>query len=204
MKLDYLKERQELISTVLLGASVFFCVLIFIKLVGYSVASARAERFVRTAVGEGVSDANAVKEHVAKAKEVADAMKKKNLFAPPPAKKHPVKEVRGIAGDRVLIGGEWHELGASVGEAKIVAIEPTYVKIEWEGKTKVFAPISAADSSEEKTERGAKEGRARSEVESRRGEVGEVSSEDGEEGRKRGEEHIRMLRESREARRREQ
>ena len=158
MKFDYLKERQELISTALLGASVILGVLILIKLVGLSVASARAERFVRTAVGGGASDANAVEKHVAKAKEVADAMKKKNLFAPPAAKKHPVSEVRGIIGNRVLIDGKEYELGDSVGDAKIVAIEPTYVKIEWEGKAKVFAPISAAGVAESGPEKPARDG----------------------------------------------
>jgi len=134
MKFDYLKERQELVSAVLLGASAILGVMVLVALVSYSSESAKAERLIRTVVAGGEADANAVEQYVAKSKEVADAMKKKNLFAPPPAKKHPVSEVSGIIGSRVLIGGKEYGLGDSVGEAKIVAIEPTYVKIEWEGE----------------------------------------------------------------------
>jgi len=46
----------------------------------------------------------------------------------------------------VLINGKWYKVGDKIGDAKIVAIEPTQVKIEWEGKEKVFAPISAVSA----------------------------------------------------------
>ena len=66
------------------------------------------------------------------------------MFAPPPPKQHPVKEVWGIFGDEVLIKNKWYKVGDTVGDAKVVAIGPTSVKIEWDGKEKVFAPIDAA------------------------------------------------------------
>jgi hypothetical protein len=65
------------------------------------------------------------------------------LFAPPLPKKHPVSQVSGILGNEVLINSKWYKVGDKIGDAKIVAIESTLVKIEWEGKEKVFAPISA-------------------------------------------------------------
>jgi len=213
------KERQELVSTVLLAGSAILGVMVLVTLVGYSVESARAERLIRTALAGGAADANAVEKYVAKGKEVADAMKKKNLFAPPPPKKHPVSEVRGIIGNRVLIDGKDYGLGDSVGDAKIVAIEPTYVKIEWEGETKVFAPISAAgvaESGPEKSarDRGRREGKSGAEAE--RGESradvrpegsrdsSNVSSPSEEERLRMREERIRMLKQRKEAMRQRQ
>ncbi len=52
----------------------------------------------------------------------------------------------GILGDEVLINGKWYKAGDKVGDAKIVAIEAAQVRIEWEGKEKIFAPISAASA----------------------------------------------------------
>jgi len=198
MKLDYLKEKEETVSAVLLGVSAFFAVMILVRLAAFSAASAKAERLVGAAVAQGAADANAIEGCVAKAKDVAEDLKKKNLFSPPPAKKHPVKEVRGIAGNRVLIGDEWYGPGASIGDAKVVAIEPTYAKIEWEGRTKIFAPISAAGT--EKTE-----DKDKSEVRAGEGETEDrdISSLSREERVRRRAERIRMIKERKEARRRE-
>ena len=144
MKLDYLKEKKELVSVVLLGASVFFAVLILVKVTGFFAASARAENLVKTAIEQNNTDANDMDKYFAKYKVLADALKKNNLFVPPAPKQHPVKEVLGIFGNEVLIKDKWYKIGARVGEAKIVAIGPTQATIEWDGKEKTFAPIDAA------------------------------------------------------------
>jgi hypothetical protein len=207
MKLEDLKERREAVPAVLLGLSAFLVLMILVKLIVFSASSAKAERLIGAAVAQGVSDANAVEACVSKAKEAAEALKKKNLFSPPQKKKHPVKEVRGIIGNRALIDGKEYELGESIGDAKIVAIEPTYVKIEWEGNTKVFAPISAADSGDKEGEAdsGDKEGEDKSEEGGGRGESEDRgrSSLSREERARRRAERIRMIKQRKEARRRE-
>jgi hypothetical protein len=58
-----------------------------------------------------------------------------------------VNEVIGILGDEVLINNKWYKEGARVGDAKIVAIGPTKVTIEWNGKSKDFAPLDSKGSS---------------------------------------------------------
>ena len=207
MKLEDLKERREAVPAVLLGLAAFLVLMILVKLIAFSVSSARAERLIGAAVAQGVSDANAVEKCVSKAKEAAEALKKKNLFSPPQKKEHPVKEVRGIIGNRALINGKEYELGESVGDAKVVAIEPTYVKIEWEGNTKVFAPISAADSGDKEGEAksGDKEGEAKSAEGGGQGESDDRdrSSLSREERVRRRAERIRMIKVRKEARRRE-
>ena len=144
MQNNYLKDKFVVI--VLLGVSAFLGIMILVKVRGFFVSSAWAENVVKRAVAQTKPDANDVEKYLAKSKTIADELKKKNLFAPPQQKKHPVSQVSGILGDEVLIKGKWYKVGDKVGGAKIVAIEPTQVKIEWEGNEKVFAPINAVSA----------------------------------------------------------
>jgi hypothetical protein len=205
MKLEDLKERREAVPAILLGFAAFLALMILVKLIASSVSSAKAERLIGAAVVQGVSDSNAVEKCVTKAKEAAEALKKKNLFAPAQKKKHPVKEVRGIIGNYALINGKEYKLGESVGDAKIVAIEPTYVRIEWKGNTKVFAPISAADSKDKEGEAdsGDKDDEARSAEGGGQGESDDRgrSRLSREERIRRRAERIKMIKQRKEARR---
>jgi len=148
MKVDYLKEKKELISFVLLGVSAFLAVLILVKVTGFFTTSAKAEGLFKRAVVQNNADAMDMDKYFAKYKVLADALKKNNLFAPPTPKQHPVKDVLGILGDEVLIKDKWYKVGDTVGDAKVVAIGPTEATIEWDGKEKTFAPIDAAGSSQ--------------------------------------------------------
>jgi hypothetical protein len=146
MNCDYIKNKRQAIPVVLLGVSVLLGVLTLVKVAGFFVASARAQSLVKKAVAQNRMDPNDVAEHLAEAKAIADGLKKKNLFAPPEPKRSPVSVVSGILGDEALINGKWYKAGDSVGDAKVVAIEPTRVRIEWDAKEETFAPIGAASS----------------------------------------------------------
>jgi hypothetical protein len=87
-----------------------------------------------------------MEKHFAAAVAIADGLKKNNLFAPPVPKQHPVTDVFGIMGNEALINGNWYKAGDRIGDARIVAIGPSQVRIEWEGSEKVFAPISSGGS----------------------------------------------------------
>jgi hypothetical protein len=50
-------------------------------------------------------------------------------------------------GNEALINDKWYKAGDKIGDARIVAVEPTQVKIEWDGSTKYFAPLASADGS---------------------------------------------------------
>lgn len=143
MKLDYLREKGELVSVVLLGISAFLAVLVLSKVTGFFVAPAKAKSVVEKAVAQSKLDVNVVDKYLAESKAIADKLKEKNLFAPLPPRQHPVKEVWGILGDEVLIEDKWYKAGDMVADAKILAIEATQVKIEWDGNEKYFAPIDA-------------------------------------------------------------
>ena len=148
MKIDYLKDKKELVSVVLLCVSAILAVSILVKVTGFFTASARAERIVTDAIEQNTEDASDIDKYFAKYKMLADALKKNNLFAPPAPKQHPVTEVVGIFGDEVIIRDKLYKVGSKVGDAKIVLIEATKVTIEWDGKKTFFSPINAGGSSQ--------------------------------------------------------
>ena len=150
MKVDYLKVRKEFISLALLWFSAFLCIVMVVSVSSFFVVSARAEKLIENAVAQSRLDPNDMEKYFAKPKALADELKKKNLFASPPPKQHPVKQVPAILGDSVLINGKWYKVGDKVADAKVVAIEPTQVKIEWQGQIKTFAPLAAISAPEPK------------------------------------------------------
>ncbi len=156
MKLDYLKEKKELVSIILLGVSAFLAVLILVKVTGFFTAPAKAELLVKKAVAQNNTDANDMDKYFAKYKALANELKKNNLFTPPPPKQHPINEVLGIFGNEVLIKDKWYKVGDTVGDAKIVAIGPTQATIEWDGKEKTFAPIDASEPSQPRGSRSSR------------------------------------------------
>jgi hypothetical protein len=162
MKIDYLKEKKELVATVLLAVSVIAVLLTVAKVTGFFVTSARAEGAVKQAIEQSKPDAKHLTAQIDRSKQVADALKKNNLFAPPPPKANPIKAVMGILGDEALINGKWYKVGAKVGDAKVVAIAPDAVTTEWNGQQKTFNPIDGAGSGSSGPARSAKRSSARS------------------------------------------
>ena len=141
MTLDDVKEKKELVPIALLGFSVVLAGLIVVKVRGFVVSTAKAKESVSKAVSQDKSDANDLGEYLSRFKSAADALKKKNLFAPAPPKQNPVKSVLGIFGVEAFVNSKWQKEGDKVGDATIVSIEPTRVKVEWSGQEKFFAPI---------------------------------------------------------------
>ena len=209
MKLDNLKEKQGLISLSLLCVSGLLGVLITAKLGSFFVTSARMEKLVEDAVAQSKPDANDAKEYLAKFKEVAEELKKKNMFAPPPPKPGwPVRKVEGILGNMAFIKGGWRKVGDEIGGAKVLEIKPTYVKVVWEGKEKIFSPFDIKDAGGAKSD-SRKGGETKREVRReggrrrprpRRGGEGRSGSaeEDAERAKLRAERRARIRRERRE------
>ena len=105
---------------------------------------ARVEDAVAHALNQNNREPNDVQRYLKAAQEVAAALKEKNLFIIKPPKQHPVKQVDGILGNEALIGDKWYKAGAKIGDAVLLAVEPTQVRIEWDGQEKTFPPLAAA------------------------------------------------------------
>lgn len=144
--LNYLKERKEIVSVVLLGISSLLAVLILFKVGGFFVASAKAEDIVEKAIAQNKAGAKDSEKYFAQSRSLAEELKKNNLFAPPPPKEHPVKQVAGIMGGEAFINGDWRKVGDRIADARIIAIGPTSVRIEWDGSEKEFYPIMSGGS----------------------------------------------------------
>ncbi len=155
MKLDYLKQKQELISIALLGAAALMIVLTIYQVIDFFAVSARAENVVKTALENINTEAHDVEQYFTKDQTIAESLTKNNLFAPPAQKENPVKEVRAIFGDQVLINNsdKWYKEGQMFQDAKIVAIEPSHVLIEWDGRQNTFRPIDASTPEPQQSER---------------------------------------------------
>jgi hypothetical protein len=133
-------------SVALGAAAVLLGVFTLVKAMSLAWGTGRAQGLVRSAVSRGNADPNSVQRHLQEAKSLADTLKQKNLFIKQPPKENPVKQVNGILGSEVLIGDKWYKEGEKVGDAKIVAIKPTEVKVEWDGKESTFSPMAAVSA----------------------------------------------------------
>lgn len=141
MKANNQKSNQNLVSVGVLAVSVALCALIAVKVAGFLENSASAERLMDGCVVLSSPDSNDAKELFSKSKEMAEEIKKKNLFFKPKKERNPVKKVTAIFGDSAFVNGKWYKVGDKVGDANIVEIQPTYVKIEWKGKEKIYSPF---------------------------------------------------------------
>jgi hypothetical protein len=135
--------RAEPLARILLAVAALLGALMVLKAAGFVVTSSQVTG-AAVRPGGGGGDANDLKESLTQAKTSAEQLKKKNLFVTPAPKQNPVGEVVGILGDEALINDKWYKVGDSVGDAKIVAIEPTKVKVVWDGQEKEFSPMVIA------------------------------------------------------------
>lgn len=135
-----------MIPFALLGLAAVSGVITLVKVAGFFAASAKAQSIIGKVVAQDGSDPNLLERNLAGSMEIADALKRRNLFVPPDPKRHPVSVVAGIMGDEAFINDQWHKVGDMIADAKVVAILPTQVRIEWEGRETTFTPISATSA----------------------------------------------------------
>ena len=129
------------VSTWLFAFSLLLTALIFLRIVVFIGATTEARLLARRITPQVQPTASQPQEKAVDSRALVAGLKKKNLFAPPPSREHPVKDVSGILGDEAFIGGRWYRCHDKIGEATIVYIGPTEVRIEWDGKEKTFVPI---------------------------------------------------------------
>ena len=94
---------------------------------------------------EAANDKEATSDkEVTKDKKLVAKLKQKNMFSPPPAKPGPPGAPQGILGDEVWYGNKAYKVGQEVSPgAKVLSIEATCVKLEWQGEEIVRSPIDA-------------------------------------------------------------
>jgi len=143
MMTELRKSKVAPASKILLAIAALLGALVLYQGAEFSLAVARAELAVARATEAGPTDANGLEAHQAQAKSVVEALKKKNLFVPPPPPQNPVREVLGILGNEALINDKWYKAGDSVGDAKILAVEPTKIRVLWQGQEQELSPLGS-------------------------------------------------------------
>ncbi len=137
-------RRRERITLALAAVAVLLGASAFGKVAGFYVQRGRVQGVLSVARSE--RDPNSLKRSLGEAKKAAETLKQKNLFVKTPPKEHPVKQVEGILGNEAFISGKWYKVGEKIGDDKIVAINATDVKVEWNGKETAFSPIAAVSA----------------------------------------------------------
>lgn len=137
-------RKREQITLALAAVAVLLGASAFGKVAGFYVQRGRVQGVLGLARSE--RDPNSLKRSLGEAKKAAETLKQKNLFVKAPPQEHPVKQVDGILGSEAFIAGKWYKVGEKVGDAKIVAINATDVKVEWNGKETTFSPIAAVSA----------------------------------------------------------
>lgn len=128
---------------ILLAVALLLGALVLWRVAGFLVAAREAQGMAVRVATAGQADTGALDGPLAQAKASAEELRKRNLFVASAPRQHPVSEVIGILGNEALINGQWYKAGDSIADAKVLAVEPTKVRIAWDGQEKDFAPIAA-------------------------------------------------------------
>lgn len=140
MTLQTHTTRNPSPAAVLLAVAALLGALVLYQVARFVVTTAGAARAVAQAQATRGGEPNDVGGQLTQAKSVAATLKEKNLFVPPRPKVNPVQGVEGILGDEVLINGQWYKAGDKVGDAEVLAIGATTVKVSWNGQETEFTP----------------------------------------------------------------
>jgi len=140
------RDKHNSVRSALFAAAVLLASLTCAKVAQCVIEPKRVEGIVAYATARHELDPNEVQPYLDEPKGSAAAVKENNLFVKAPPKQHPVKQVDGILGREVLIGNKWYKVGDKIGEAKVISVASTEVTIEWNGQTKIFAPLASAKS----------------------------------------------------------
>jgi len=158
LKMNVHRDKAKPLTKILCAVAALLGALIFLKIAGFFVSTSQARVLGSQADAAGAGG-NDLKKLLAQTKAAAEELKKRNLFVLAAPKQFPVSDVLGIMGQEALINGKWYKVGDSVAEARIVAIEPTKVKVVWNGQEKEFSPITSGGAGGRPDQPGAMGGR---------------------------------------------
>jgi hypothetical protein len=143
----YTKEDERVVLALLWVLTAFLAVCIVTKIWTSLAAVRAANRMAEAAIRAGASSQDRDQKDSASGSDVVEQLRHKNLFVPRPPKQNPIVGVTGILGSEALINGRWYRAGDMMGEARVLAIEATYVRVQWDGKMLVYSPIQTGEPS---------------------------------------------------------
>ncbi|MBN2588845.1 MAG: hypothetical protein JXA96_03205 [Sedimentisphaerales bacterium] len=164
INLEELKEKQELVSVVLLGGAAILVVLTCIWITKYFLLSTETENIILNAIKQSKRTQAEVDNVIADTDEFVQSLIMNNLFAPPALQNtdiqrvnpvNPIREITAILDKSAYINDDWYSVGDSIpgtgGSARIVAIETNYVTVEFNGTSQNLYPLKATTRASEIT-----------------------------------------------------
>ena len=144
--MDYVKNGMWYASRALFVASTVLAVLTVTRVSGFMTSSGRITKTVKTAKAQNGHDEETVTNLLAKGRQTADQLKKKNMFVtPPPKPKPPV--CLGIIGSSAIINGKLYKAGDNVAGAEIISVGTKEVLIKWQDNEMKLAPFAVNNAS---------------------------------------------------------
>ena len=141
MKLDYIKNRQGMISKGLFAFSILLAGVLIFKVAAFGYTSYRLPAKLQQTGEKNEQSDEMVEKFLSDSREIGEKLKKDHMFAPPKPKR-PAPTCIGIIGDSALFGDKLYKKGQDVAGGKIVAVGPTDVTILWEGQEKKLTPFA--------------------------------------------------------------
>ncbi len=146
MNMDYVKNGMWYCSRALFVASAVLVVLTVTRVSGFMTSSGQITKTVKAAKAQNGHDEETVRNLLAKGRQAADQLKKKNMFVtPPPTPKPPV--CLGIIGSSAIINGKQYKAGDNVGGAEIISVGTKEVVIKWQDNEMKLIPFAVNNPS---------------------------------------------------------
>jgi hypothetical protein len=139
-----MRRFEHVASRALMAAAVAMCGLLFVKAASVAVQAATAKTRVAEAFEASRKDADALDRYKKAMQEKVKKAIAGDPFLPEALKPQPPQPA-GIMGDEALFNGQWYKVGSEVAGAKILRIDPLFVKLEFQGKETVVVPQAAPD-----------------------------------------------------------
>ena len=142
-----IKLKKETVTFVLVCVGAVIVFTIFVKITDSVVYAKKAEGVMKKAFAQNQQNQQpeVIDKLIEPSQGIADNLKRRNAFNIGMAQRQiqfPVSMVNGIFGSEALINDRWYKQGDQIGEAVLVAIEPTQVRIKWQDDERIFVPIT--------------------------------------------------------------
>jgi len=138
----FTKQDERVVLALLRVLTVFFAVCICTK-VWTSVATVGAARAVAAAALRAGMSTPGTTQEVSPDGGAVEQLPERELPVPATPRQAPMLEVTGLLGDEALVNGHWCRVGDRMGEARILAVEATQVRVLWEGQTLTYSPAES-------------------------------------------------------------
>lgn len=138
-KLFVLRTNKRLVRRVLVCISAVLLVFTAARVLGSSADSVRIDRRIEKVLSQDNNADELFQENIKKNKELAEKLKKKNVFVESKQLKDPV--CTGILGGSAIIDDQWRKAGDKFDGYEVVSVGSLEVTLVKDGKEKILKPF---------------------------------------------------------------